>query len=88
MPVPFAFSTDKSEFVFSIRPTLVEALQAARDRYGHPSFLLGITAWWRDGKHIEVPYEELVILDKDGSEKEWITDEQAAALQLRLFPPD
>jgi hypothetical protein len=88
MPLPFAFSTDKSEFVFSVRPTLIEALQVARDRYGFPSWLLGITAWFPDGSRMEVPYGDLVIYDDNGDEKAWITDEQATALALRLFPPD
>jgi hypothetical protein len=88
MPTPFAFSTDKSEYVFSIRPTLVAALQAARDRYSFPSFLLGIIAWFPDGSTKEVPYEDLVVHDEDGRVKGWITDEDAASLAARLFPTD
>jgi hypothetical protein len=46
---PFAYSVDKLEHVFSVRPTLASALEAARWRFELPSVVIGITAWFADG---------------------------------------
>jgi hypothetical protein len=85
---PFAYATDKSSFIFSIRPTLAAALQAARERFRPPSFLIGITAWFEDGSSVELPWEELIVRNHQGNETDWISDEAATALQVRLFPPE
>jgi hypothetical protein len=85
---PFAYATDKNTFIFSIRPTLAGAMQAARDRYKEPYVMIGISAWFEDGKSVEIPWEELVVRDSQGNETDWISDEGAAVLQTRLFSPE
>lgn len=84
---PFAYATDKSDFVFSIRPTLSGALQAARDRFdGYASPLLEITAWFEDGTSTAIPWERLVKNDESGG-TQFISDDEADKLVLELFGP-
>jgi hypothetical protein len=84
---PFAYATTKSDYTFSVRPTLAAALQAARERYDFVSFLIDITAWFEDGSSVEIPWEDLILRNSEGKPSAWISDEAAMALQARLFPP-
>jgi hypothetical protein len=86
---PFAYSTEKSGFTFSIRPTFLAAVQAARERYDVAiSFLIDIRAWFEDGRSVLIPNEALIIQDEEGYEVDWISDEAALELQARLFALD
>jgi hypothetical protein len=79
---PFAYSVEKSSFVFSVRPTLASALEAARARFAEPALLIDITAWLPDGTDETVPYDLLCTADKSA----WITSEDARQLEGTLYP--
>jgi hypothetical protein len=80
---PFAYSVGKLGYVFSVRPTLPLALDAARDRFSEPSVTIEVTAWFPDGSQNEIPYDALFTPDRSA----WITPEQALQLEDALFPP-
>jgi hypothetical protein len=84
---PFAFATDKSEFVFSIRPSLAGAVDAARARFGEPSLLIDVTAWFPDGSSYAIPWGFLCrfTTDADAWPSEWIGEGEARELQQELF---
>ncbi len=82
--VPFAFAVDKSEFIFAIRPTLAAALSDLRERFPQPFFLVGMTAFFPDGRSEVIPFQRLVI--KTEGREQWISDEQAGTLQAELYP--
>jgi hypothetical protein len=83
--VPFAFAADKSEFVFSIRPSLASALDAARSRFDQPALLIDITAWFLDGSSYRIPWGFLCRFGADAFPNDWISEDEAADLELRLF---
>jgi hypothetical protein len=79
---PFAYSVDKSGFVFGVRPTLALALEAARSRFAAPTAVIDITAWFADGTKEIVPYDSLCTADMTA----WITSDDARQLENTLYP--
>ncbi len=56
---PFAYSVDKMDYIFVVRPSLPLAIESARSRIDPPSCSLAISAWFADGTRDEIPYDLL-----------------------------
>jgi hypothetical protein len=80
---PFAYSVDKLEHVFSVRPTIASALEATRNRFNEPSAVIGVNAWFADGTGKRLPTIRCGHPDKSS----WITSEDAEQLESTLYPP-
>jgi len=79
---PFAFSVDKSDYIFAIHPSLPPAIDSARERFSSPSGLIGISGWFADGTRDDIPYELLCTPDRT----RWISAEEARRLEESRYP--
>jgi hypothetical protein len=79
--VPFAFTITRGVEIDAVWPTLAAAVDAAGERYPHPSGNIPIHAWFPDGTSRVVPDEFLFSEDRKG----WISQEDANQLERKLF---
>jgi hypothetical protein len=81
---PFAYSVRRDNYVFCVRPDLGGAIQAVR-KFGPPPGVIDVTAWFTDGSDQVISWEYLCHFNSELRPAEWITDDEAQDLEVRLF---